>query len=487
MFDNKVFLYCDERASYPDGSYQFRPSDVYPENPFPEFVAEKTNSAYAAVRAALVGLGLDKEHYGSAVWNPLGVYITPGDKVVVKPNLVLDKNYRVGYACETDCVYTNPAVTAAVIDYVIIALKGQGNIIVGDAPVQECNFDWLIQNSGYKKLISFYQERGILIELKDFRGLISENRHGVLHQQINEKAQGVVVHLDTDSEFAYQENQDVRITNYNPNELKKHHHGIYHEYYVAKDILDADVVINVPKPKTHRKAGLTGCLKNLVGINCRKEYLPHHTYGGNNMWGGDEYRSVSKIKQVRSYIHDRFCYAVADKRYVLARLYQAINIILDAIVLYFFNDKTSWGSWYGNNTISKTIIDLNRILIYADRNGLLHTEPQRKEFSVCDMIVSGEHNGPMAPDSKFCGIILAGENSYFIDTVIATIMGINITKLPTFLQAQKSVSRLVVYSKKDDAIILSNDTRYDNKKCVDIQKEGIMHFVPPQDWEEVFK
>jgi uncharacterized protein (DUF362 family) len=30
--------------------------------------------------------------------------------------------------------------------------------------------------------------------------------------------------------------------------------------------LQADVFINLPKPKTHKRAGITGAMKNLVGI-----------------------------------------------------------------------------------------------------------------------------------------------------------------------------------------------------------------------------
>jgi len=32
--------------------------------------------------------------------------------------------------------------------------------------------------------------------------------------------------------------------------------------------------------KLHRKAGITCALKNLIGINGNKEYLPHHRLGG---------------------------------------------------------------------------------------------------------------------------------------------------------------------------------------------------------------
>ena len=66
---------------------------------------------------------------------------------------------------------------------------------------------------------------------------------------------------------------------------------------VDQAIIDADLVINVPKLKTHKKAGVTGALKNLVGINGNKEFLPHHRKGGAAS-GGDCYPGRSPIMPV---------------------------------------------------------------------------------------------------------------------------------------------------------------------------------------------
>src|SRR4029450_3442025 len=51
--------------------------------------------------------------------------------------------------------------------------------------------------------------------------------------------------------------------------------------------MDADVLINLPKFKTHKKVGITCALKNLVGINANKNWLPHHTEGTPDL-GGDQ-------------------------------------------------------------------------------------------------------------------------------------------------------------------------------------------------------
>jgi uncharacterized protein (DUF362 family) len=64
-----------------------------------------------------------------------------------------------------------------------------------------------------------------------------------------------------------------RVTMYDPDRLRRTHARGRHQYLVAREVIAADLVVNLPKLKSHRKAGITGALKNLVGINGNKEYL----------------------------------------------------------------------------------------------------------------------------------------------------------------------------------------------------------------------
>ena len=61
---------------------------------------------------------------------------------------------------------------------------------------------------------------------------------------------------------------------------------------ISRTILDADCVINLPKLKTHKKTGVTLCMKNLVGINGNKNWLPHHRLG-TPAQGGDQFADDS--------------------------------------------------------------------------------------------------------------------------------------------------------------------------------------------------
>ena len=58
------------------------------------------------------------------------------------------------------------------------------------------------------------------------------------------------------------------------------------------------------------------------------------------------------------------------------------------------------GDWYGNDTVWRMALDLNRVLFFADRNGVLQERPQRRYFSVIDGIVAGEGEGPLLPTPK---------------------------------------------------------------------------------------
>ena len=131
--NNHVIIVQKEIYEYPhEGS--FRPDKKYPEYPFRE-ISDKKNSVYTMVREAFHLAGYDIENYETNRWNPLGKFIKPGDTVLLKPNLVMDNNLS---GDDVECLYTQPAVVAAVLDYVWIAIKSnrdKGKVIIGDAPV----------------------------------------------------------------------------------------------------------------------------------------------------------------------------------------------------------------------------------------------------------------------------------------------------------------------------------------------------------------
>ena len=83
-------------------------------------------------------------------------------------------------------------------------------------------------------------------------------------------------------------------------ELNKHHQGTIQEYLLCATPIMADVVISLPKMKTHKKTGVTLSIKNFVGITADKNYLPHHTWGSPKH-GGDDYPDTSFKRQFETW------------------------------------------------------------------------------------------------------------------------------------------------------------------------------------------
>lgn len=474
---NKVSIVTNEQAGYPDKETVFRPGVAYPEYLFPSDLVSEENHVYGMIRDGLFMLGLDKENYGTKEWNPLGDYVHPGDNVLIKPNLVLHFNSCGG---GTDCLYTHPSLVAAIIDYVLIALKGKGKIIVGDAPLQECVFDTLVEDSGYGLLVDYYLQKGIDISLADYRNVKTQERNGLHYLQADKGNGGIVVRLDDNSAFSdvpEDRLKKLRITNYDPRILQKHHYGKVHEYKVANEVLDADVIINMPKPKTHRKAGVTIALKNLVGINANKEFLPHHTLGSQEE-GGDAYLKANQYLKLANDMLDIKNMLVNDGEMELAALADQLYGKLRGKK----EDEQYWeGSWYGNDTIWRTIFDLNCILYYADKSGKMQKEPQRKMFIVGDMVVSGEKEGPLEPTPTYPRLVAMGDDPVLFDMAVCSLMGFDYRHIPSICMSGLDGQKYVLTKGKVPQII-SNNAEWDNRELDVIRENYSLKFQPSRGW-----
>lgn|GEM_PF-189520 len=466
---------------YPSALDGYGPSTLYPEYLFNRTEITRSNEVYDMVRESFIRFGLDRENYGTSNWNPLGCFVKPGERVLIKPNLV--RHYNGNSEGGIECLITNPSLVAAVIDYVLIALKGRGTIVIGDAPLQECDFEELISSAGYAYLIDYYKKKGINIELKDFRNTKTYYGENGIHflQENRRNDNGIVVALNEESWFYGLGDSKIdamRVTDYDPRIMRQYHTNLTHKYEISKELLKADVVINMPKPKTHRKAGITASLKNLIGINSNKECLPHHTNGSIHE-GGDSYLNISENMKKAD---------VAMDKLNIFNFEEDIQKSVDAM-----NDFNSYysrakeegeryyeGSWYGNDTIWRTIADLNRIFFYADKNGVMTKTKQRKQFIVADMIIAGHKEGPLDPTPYNAGIIACGSDPVWFDRTICKLMGFDYKLIPSLnISAYNSDSCQI--TNEVNSIVVSNDEGWNNKYIDEI--ENTMHFVPTKGWE----
>ena len=475
---------------YPSMETMFRPGIRYPEYPFGNELSEKTNQVYDMVRNCFVRLGYDKQNIGTRNWNPLGHLIKPGQNVFIKPNLVYDKNLSgKGIAC----VNTNPSVLAPVIDYVILALGStvrEGHIIVGDAPMQECDFDKMVAENGLRSLIDYYNKKHVPVKLVDCRCMTAKIHEGAW-TFIEQNAPYHIVSLGEDSEFEKLNDKQLARLRKGANDTRdlfSHHHRGIHEYAVSDYLLNCDVLINMPKPKLHKKAGVTISLKNLVGISAKKEYLPHHMEGDAETGRGDAYFEKNIFKSLVADTRDKVYTASWNNRKFAAFFWRTVRSFFMKLEHLVGFDGIYDGMWIGNETIPKMVLDLNKIELYADKEGRMCNEPQRKQLIVADMIVAGQGNGPLSPTPKNAGLIAVAENCPInFDECIATLMGADVHKIPTLRAAREITGKYnFVQNEGASALMLSSRREWNMKGYRDISKSDTLGFVPIDSWKEAF-
>ena len=132
---------------------------------------------------------------------------------------------------------------------------------------------------------------------------------------------------------------------------------IVKEFEILSPVVDCDIVINLPKFKTHVMTGMSGAVKNLFG-------------------------TVPGLKKAE--FHMRF----PDK------------------------DK-----------FADMIVDL--------------CETVKADFTIVDGIMAMEGDGPAGGVPRQLNMLLAGENPYYIDGVICTVMGFDLAKPPIMASAIK--------------------------------------------------
>jgi uncharacterized protein (DUF362 family) len=409
----------------------YHPDEPFPEYPFPKHVSSRPNAVYRAVREVLFNLGLDTNHYGTAAWNPLGSLMRPGSRVVIKPNWVLHRNQGDG---GTDCLVTHPSVLRAVLDYVFLARPSL--VMVGDAPIQGCDWDVLLA-MGFAQVLDFERQQGLAVSCSDFRRTVLHEEGDLKKVETNRKPLADFVEVDLGRhsllEPISRDASKFRVTMYDPRKMRQNHAPGRHRYLVARDILAADVVINLPKLKTHKKAGLTAALKNLVGINGNKEYLPHHRKGSRS-WGGDNYEKFSVLKGMTEEILDFANMFFLEKPRAYRFFTHLVYYLLVADMRLGGSGEVE-GSWYGNDTVWRMCLDLNRLLLYADPDGQLQNQPVRLELNIADGVVAGQGEGPLKPHPLNLGFVVASMNPAALDWVAANLMFLDPQKIPIISHA----------------------------------------------------
>ena len=347
-------------------------------------------------------------------------------KILLKPNFV-----RQNINPHDDiCLFTHPNLIYSTLKVLLECTPSQ--ITIGDAPIQNCDWHKMLNRNFFQTIDKLSETYNIPIKVVDFRKVIfypSENRFGKSKRTDDDY---LIFDLGKKSwlEPITKEKNYFRVTNYNPDRMAKSHSVGMHKFCVAKEVFEADIVITMPKSKTHRMSCITNSLKILVGINGDKDYLPHHRIGSKSQ-GGDCYKDSSILRVMAEHLLDfsnrhrgRFYFLPTKK--IVSALWWLSNP----------NKEISINAgWYGNDTVWRMVMDLNTIAIYGKLDGTIANTPQRTLYTLCDAIVGGQGSGPLDPDPLALGMLTFSNDSYLMDEVMGEIFSLNIPKVPLLKEA----------------------------------------------------
>jgi uncharacterized protein (DUF362 family) len=361
---SRVYVAHDPNVQGYPATPPFDPGVAYPEYPYPGDALGAENGCYDLLREALrlfspVG-------YGTAAWNPLGSVIQAGDTVLIKPNLVDDSAWQRGQI-------THPAFLRPIVDFAAKACQPGGRVILGEGPWAAGVFDRVVRNTGIQAMVEHLaQSHGVPVVLRDLNKASRQTTPLVdlgPHSALN-----LASHTWLDAHYK------PMAPGTDP--------GVG-RYWIAPDVLQADVVISVPKAKVHCSGGITATMKNMLGL------IP--------AWDGPYEKA-----QLKDCAHASDVDMAQGNR----------------------------GKYLDNDTIWRSMADLNRILLYADRAGLMQPARQRRYLTIVDGIVAAEKS-QYKPYPRPLGTVIIGADPVTCDAITARVMGFDPRKLRSVTQPEQ--------------------------------------------------
>ncbi|MCZ6464237.1 MAG: DUF362 domain-containing protein, partial [Proteobacteria bacterium] len=259
---------------------------------------------------------------------------------------------------------------------------------------------------------------------------------------------------------------------YDPEPTSEHHRDGRHEYLLSETVLSADLVVNLPKLKTHKKTGVTLALKNLVGINGDKNWLPHHSLGS-PAEGGDEYPEPRALDRWRSRALDwARPWLQRGQGLPLFRLARRIESVTRG------DEFVRAGNWHGNRTTWRMCLDLNRCFYYSDARGFWPDAPAptRHALTVLDGIVAGEDAGPLAPRDRPLGVVIAGTDPLGVDLAAVRLMGFDEERIPKLREAMADEKLRVTAVRRPDDVVVNEvdveDFRTRERRLVELDADS---------------
>ena len=408
-------------------------------------------------------------------------------KITIKPNWVKHQEYP---EFPIAALVTDTRLIEAVIEACLVKYPELEQITVGDVPLQTCDWDMLAGQVGLARLVKTYKDRKPLVRFLDLRRERFHAQNGFQVRQpdgaFGDPCGYREIALSDRSflEAISEESLRFRVSDYDPRETTSSHARGVHKYLIAGSTLDCDLFINLPKLKSHQKTAITGALKNIVGINGNKAFLVHYKQGTPTR-GGDEFPpEVSSLV----ILHSRIRQVLQKRSRLLFRLFRPLWLLMKRISgIATEGTKANLskkfyigsGSWHGNDTIWRMVYDLNRIIRYVSAGGDAPArDPQRAYLAIIDGITAGEGNGPLQPLPVDLGVLIAANDPFLADIVMAKIMGFDYKRIPMLANHRLFGDPLWGAFDPSTAPIVWN-----NRAVVGIDSVPTLHnFLPPPGW-----
>ena len=181
----------------------------------------------------------------------LNKQLVENKKILLKPNWVTHSNIP----SDELCLRTHDNFLIAALT--VVLEWNPASVIVGDAPVQGCNWDKTISNKLLLKINKLSHAFQIPVVVEDFRRVVFNIKSGNLEEEKRPLSDFLIFDVGSQSylETITETNgTNFRVTNYDSKNLSENHKKGVHKYCIIKQLFDADIVITLPKIKTDRKS-----------------------------------------------------------------------------------------------------------------------------------------------------------------------------------------------------------------------------------------
>ncbi len=361
--------------------------------------------------------------------NPLQSIIKRGDTVLIKPNLI---DHLPGS-------YTRPEVVRPMIDMAVAG--GAARICVADAGINFIETEQVLDATHYSEMVRCLQRRHPAIKIEALN--------------LNKLPRWRWVFLGEDSSFYNSGYRDDEIAFDYGKPLLNHPYYLTVDrlgrtprgksagcYAISDDVLNADVVINMPKMKTHWTMLATLSMKNLVGCTMASTY-DHQAGDGANL---------ARIP----HCHVR---------------------------------KTNY---FENDIAVRVLQDLHKIILYCDKHGRLKKRKQRQYLTVIDGIEAMERSQTTLYEQKgkrrMNRVVLAGQDPVSTDMVACRVMGYDYRQIPVLKKRPMDDIRKIGNYNRDNIVVIGEnlDTRinhvfsFNDRWKKDAECLAIKKFTPPK-------